>query len=64
MNPLAHARDAAEIANGLRTAADACTPDQPALKARLIVAACTIDTLRELLLRAIAKREAPRYGRR
>ena len=64
MTPLAHARDAVEIAEGLRTAADACTPDQSALKARLIVAATTIDTLRELLLRAIARKGAHRYGRR
>lgn len=55
---LASVRDAAAIAAGLRNAAEACTADQSAARTRLVVAAATIDSLCELLQRAIAKKAA------
>jgi hypothetical protein len=54
-NPIKEARESVAVAEGLREAAVQCGPHQPALRARLIVAATCIDVLRELLLRAIAK---------
>jgi hypothetical protein len=55
-NPIKEARESVAVAEGLREAAVQCGPHQPALRARLIVAATCIDVLRELLLSAITKR--------
>jgi hypothetical protein len=61
---LDHAREAPTVAAGLRAAADACTPEQPALRARLITAAAVIDVLVELLLASIVKQGITTGGRR
>jgi hypothetical protein len=61
-NPIKEAREAAAVAEGLREAAAQCGPQQPALRARLIVAATCIDVLRELLLSAITKRSRVEGG--
>lgn len=60
---LDQAREAPSVAAGLRAAADACTPDQPALRARLITAATTIDVLVDILLASIVKQGVATGGR-
>lgn len=43
-------RDAQAVAHGLRDTSNVCSAEQPALKARLIQAAATIEILCGLLL--------------
>ena len=59
-NPIKQTRVAVVVAQGLREAANACTPHQEALRARLIVAATQLDIMRELLLWATARRREAR----
>jgi hypothetical protein len=62
-NPIKEARESVAVAEGLREAAAQCGPHQPALRARLIVAATCIDMLRELLLSATTRRSGVEGGK-
>jgi hypothetical protein len=62
-NPIKQVRVSVAVAQGLREAANACGPQQEALRARLIVAATQLDIMRELLLWFIARRRGVRLAR-